>query len=457
MSSEHEKRKAKVKHELESGLKGWHPIHWIIARTMHRWMQVYHRRYHMIGYDQIDWSKPIIFAPTHQNAFMDAVAIIAPTRYVPDRYIYALARAGAFGTKLVRWFLSTIHMMPIFRPRDKVDIRASNEAVFEICQDLLAKDHCLLIHPEGNCIVEKRVGPLRKGMARIAFGTVERHGFDIDLQVIPVSIYFRKLLKARHGVTLKFGAPVAIADYREAYQDNPARAIKMVTDDLYARLKRVHVHVAEREDLDLAEKAFDVADIIYGHPAGEEQFRLHKQLAESINGMAGDQKAALSQQVDQYHNTVSAVAGDYRFMPSGKPSIGKVLFSLVGQLLLLPVWLFGVIHNGWLWAIITRLADSKIGELQFISSARLLLGYLLFPILHLIYCFSARAISGSWAIALGYLAAVMISGAWSFWAYDWFRKTRAAIRYRTSMRPEQRADLQRTEEEIRILLGSQRA
>ncbi len=55
----------------------------------------------------------------------------------------------------------------------------------------------IIIHPEGLCVNEKRVRPLRKGIGRIAFGAEEENNWNLNLKIVPVALNYTNASQSR--------------------------------------------------------------------------------------------------------------------------------------------------------------------------------------------------------------------------------------------------------------------
>src|SRR6056297_3169489 len=120
-------------------IRDWTFTHFWVRPVVKVWFGLYHKSVTYSGKENVDWDKPIIFAASHQSAFTDALCLILPTRYTNDRFIYPLVRADAFGnSKAMDWILTSFHMMPVYRPKDKVDIKKRNDSVFADCYTILS-------------------------------------------------------------------------------------------------------------------------------------------------------------------------------------------------------------------------------------------------------------------------------------------------------------------------------
>ena len=72
----------------------------------------------VIGKENIPTDSPVIFAPNHTNALMDAIAVHAVVPY--SLPLIFLARADIFRNKTAARFLRYAKIMPAFRMRDGI-------------------------------------------------------------------------------------------------------------------------------------------------------------------------------------------------------------------------------------------------------------------------------------------------------------------------------------------------
>src|SRR5665647_1213680 len=75
---------------------------------------VFYRKVIVLGLDNIDPENHLIFAPNHQNALMDALAVLFTHKGQP----VFLARADIFKRKAIASFLYFIKILPVYRIRD---------------------------------------------------------------------------------------------------------------------------------------------------------------------------------------------------------------------------------------------------------------------------------------------------------------------------------------------------
>ncbi|MDX1670825.1 MAG: 1-acyl-sn-glycerol-3-phosphate acyltransferase [Balneolaceae bacterium] len=423
---------------LDIEVKGWTFTHWWVRPVVWSWFKIYHRSFTISGMKHVEWSKPIIFAPTHQSAFTDALCLILPAGYANDRFIYPLVRADVFhNSRLVDWLLTSFHMMPVYRPRDRVDLLAQNRRVFDRCRQQLEKNRNLLIHAEGNCIARKSVRPFKKGLARIALETLDSGNDVADLQIIPVGINYRNITEPRYGIHVRYGPGVNAADFMGQYAENKSRAISRLTDTIEAGVRDLAVDIKKEDHYQLMEDVLHLARIsderFRDHaPYTQEELALYKKTVRNFeNAVERDSTLAIS--LEESLNKLKLMLKHYRldWDLSLIPRMTTRNFVLKGLLLLLaaPAVIYGWLNNLVPWKLTQRSAD-PVDDEQFKSSIELVAGLLLFPVFYLIQAGFIYLLTDSWQWALAYLLSLPLSGILSINLWEQFLCWRQQLRLR---------------------------
>jgi len=195
-------------------------------------MRVHFRRIYRSGVNYIPSSGPVIFACNHPNAFLDAIVVALSV----DRPVHFLTRSDVFKTRLARFFLVRLNMIPIYRMRDGMDSLDKNQAVFQRCIDILQEGKVLLIFSEGSCVMEKRLRPLKKGTARIAFLAEKASNWKLNVNIIPVGINYIEPQLFRTDLIISFGRPFQIPEFNVKIQEDLPKAINEFNRILEQRL-----------------------------------------------------------------------------------------------------------------------------------------------------------------------------------------------------------------------------
>ena len=137
------------------------------------------RRRQVFGLELIPDDQPVLLLSNHQNALLDILLIAS--KY--PRPMHYLARSDVFKNKFLGRFFRYLGMHPVYRMRDGIRTLSGNYGTFEeVTQELLKGEHVLLF-PEANHSLERRVRPLNKGFTRLIASTLEKNP-DLPLQLI---------------------------------------------------------------------------------------------------------------------------------------------------------------------------------------------------------------------------------------------------------------------------------
>ncbi len=104
----------------------WSVGYWLFKEYVQFADWLIHKKIIVTGKEKIPKNKPIVFAPNHQNALSDPMAILLHTRFQP----VWLARADIFKTKTITAILRFLKIMPVYRLRDGKENLAKNDETF---------------------------------------------------------------------------------------------------------------------------------------------------------------------------------------------------------------------------------------------------------------------------------------------------------------------------------------
>ena len=200
----------------------YHFMRFMVRISLH----FYNKRIGWEGVENIPLGKPILFAPTHSNSFIDALFIAASL----PQGVYCLARGDAFRKPLANKILRHFKVLPIFRQADEGrNIISKNEATFQECQELFRQNEWILIFPEGYAQYQTTVLPLKKGFVTMA----QRAWADgIDVQIVPVSITYDSFTKWGKKCDIVFNKAIQSMDV----QGTAIQQEKQLYEILHARL-----------------------------------------------------------------------------------------------------------------------------------------------------------------------------------------------------------------------------
>ncbi len=198
------------------------------------------------GLENIPLKEPVIFAPNHQNALMDALIVL----FSAPRDIVFLARADIFNKPALAWFLNSMKMLPVFRQRDGASELGKNVDIFDISVNVLHHRHHLCVMPEGNHGHQRKLRTIVKGIFRIAFKAQEEYGDKPFVKIVPVGIDMGHYIKQNQPLLIQYGKPIEMSDYWKEYEESNPRGINAVKKRLGEELLPLMIHIESDEFYD---------------------------------------------------------------------------------------------------------------------------------------------------------------------------------------------------------------
>lgn len=212
-------------------------------------MPFYFRSIEVTGLEHIPKNHPVIFTSNHENALLDALVVIIAMGTQP----YSVARASAFKHPLANRFLTKIRMFPVFRMQDGKDNMEKNEELFAKFKDVLLHHKQLLIYPEGDQSMKRRLRPLKKGAFRVALDTIASSGYTLDLKIIPVGLNYEEHLRSRTRLLINFGKPIDVLPYKERNEADPLKALIALKDEVQEAIRPLMTDIKATTHFELAD------------------------------------------------------------------------------------------------------------------------------------------------------------------------------------------------------------
>ena len=209
---------------------------WYFLRNkLYFFFRTFFKRLQVKNADRIRVPNPMLVTMNHPNSFMDTIAISAALFYPRTYY---MARGDAFKPGLVTAILKAIGIVPIYRLRDGGGLSSikKNLDSFKVVYDILNKRQKIIVLAEGISLLERRLQPIQKGTAKMAFSYLEQGGLD-DLKILPIGVNYSTPSKFRGDVYYQIGEPILVKDFYEEYLQQPAQTIIKLTNLIEERMK----------------------------------------------------------------------------------------------------------------------------------------------------------------------------------------------------------------------------
>lgn len=391
-------------------------------------LPVYYRKIHLSGMENIPSRGPCLLACNHPNSFLDAIIIA----FHCPREVHFLTRSDVFNAPWKKWILSKMNMVPIYRLRDGLENLDKNQETFEKCREVFRAGGVILIFSEGICIQELKLRPLKKGTARIALDFIQS---GRSLTVVPVGLNYLHPMKARKEVFMGIAPCFDALEFKEAYLENPAKAILLFNKKLEGLLRQTIVHVedlkwekAMQRSLELAlnERSFSLGTLVKSSAALNTLFRDQTDLAQ-----------AFQSRMQRYFDLVNS----YKLEDSSVLHAGNSRWIAFDLLLYLPGFVLSYVP----FALIRRLVRKKVRLAEFYDSV-LVAGGMIFSLVFTIVLLIVSAVFYIW-LPLAVLAGILIFSQVSTRAYDRLRRFILRTRY-NRMSEQQKSDLEKARAEL---------
>jgi len=351
-------------------------------------LYLFYRKIDVIGVKNVPNFGSVIFAPNHQNALMDALAI----NCTKDRQPVFVARADIFKKPMIIKALHFLRILPIYRKRDAGIVSDNNQETFDLLINVLHNDLAIGIMPEGMHSEIKRLQTLQKGIFRIAMQVQEKYGNTSKVKIIPVGIDYTSTRKFRADVRIKYGKVIELSDFYDLYAENQAKAFKQMQEKLSEKMKEGMIDITNEEYYDVIERLC----VIYHKEAiqklgldksnADHRLKAQQNIVSALLGYAKtnpDEMSKLSLEVKKYLEIVQKYnLRDWVIERQPYSLVGllaRSLLAIVG----VPFWLLGMLFNYPPYKL-SAYASQKVKDPQFITSVQFVTGLVAYPVYYAI-------------------------------------------------------------------------
>lgn len=417
-----------ARHNIEKYSFGYAILKFLV-RHWHNW--VFYRRVIVLGRDNVDQKANNIFAPNHQNALMDALAVLCT---IQGQLIF-LARSDIFRKKSVARILYYFKMLPVYRMRDGFESLKLNDEVFLKTVDVIKNGSGLVMLPEGSHAGNRRLRQLKKGICRIAFSAEEINDFNLDIKIIPVGLEFSSYFRFRQVLTVVYGKPISVSEFRETYMENQPKALNDLRDRLSDRMKKLMVHIESEEDYEALDELRSIVNGRYSDRIRFPKIFRDRVLIDLLNTLS-QKNNSLYRTICEKSLSVKTKALElgisYRNLEKKRHGFLNLTLASLILLVTLPLFIYGMVFN-YVFIEVPKMPLKKIADQQFHSSIRYVVSLLLALIFMPIYAIVSFLLVKPWWLACIVIFSIPVSGliAWN-WALL-FRRVEGGFRIRRLM------------------------
>ena len=416
-------------------------IHVMVWHIVRYWVTflipAFYKRIQVNTIKDLNVKGPVILAMNHPNSFMDAIAITFVCYPVRTNY---LARGDAFKPGLTSWLLERIGIVPIFRIQDggKEGLKKNDEAYRRV-NYLLKRNAKIIVFAEGICVQERRLRPLKKGVARMVFGAYEHLNTD-DLVVLPVGLNYSRPNKFRSDLFYNIGEPILVKDFIDEYKINPAKANNTFLQVLEPRMKDLITHIDNKDNDAVVYRYEDLCkrDLLKEQNLNyrnlQHDFLVLKQITEKVNDAAKNNQAVLNEfnhKANEYFKQLKKNRlKDWLINPNQNKNVSYVnfIFRFILVVIGFPLYVIGIFGNYLPYLITEKVTQRTVKTKEFFASIAVAFGMIFFLISYLLWFFISYALSPNILIPLLLCTSFILTGWFSLNYHSFKAKTFGMLR-----------------------------
>jgi len=389
----------------------------IIVAVLKLALRVYFRRIEVVGLENIPRHTAVIFVLNHPNALVDPVFLLC----LAPRRVSFVAKAPLFRIPVIGYFVRALDSLPAYRRQDEGQNVGRNLETFAAARKLLASGGTVGICPEGVSHNEPRLKPLKTGAARMALSAVSS-GEAIDLDIVPVGLYYTEKTTFRSSALLCFGEPLTVAPVQLNSDGTPPRAaVRELSDQIEKALREVILHAEQEEALSLigrAEKIFSAEEV--SEPDEEQRLTRSLELRQRfLEGYAFYRRRApkrieaIEARIARFEQELKQAGIDPAELSLPRTAAGTI-FRLLGQIvtcaLLAPVALLGAVVHYPAYRLGGHLSRRLARQDQdVLSTFKIASAMLFFPLTWIVVAITTSRFAG-WLAGLLSLVVIPLSG-----------------------------------------------
>ena len=360
-----------------------------------------HKRITIKGKQFIPNGKPIIFAPNHQNALMDPLALVCTN---PNQSVW-LARADIFKSKAFRPMLKFLKLLPVYRIRDGKENLSNNEEIFAQVIHLLGNKQTVALFPEAAHSGRQQMLAHKKAIPRIALEAEAKNNFQLNLQIVPVGIFYSHYWKFNRSLVVQYGEPISVDSFKTEYAENQQKAMLNLRDEIHNRLLPLTLQLNSKTQYPDYERIYLLAAETYAQVhffsknADLQLLEAKRELVSKVEKLESRDSKCFEKLVDGTNNYFEVLA-KARFTNdqvrlAEKATWRYIPAKIIVFLCTLPLFAFGFIFNAIPFIIPRAIVRQKVKDTTFLSTFNFVLGLLVFPLFYLAATSLVFSLSGS--------------------------------------------------------------
>ena len=318
---------------------------------------------------------PLMILSNHPSSFMDGIIIGT----MLNRKVFFLGKGTIFKTRFAKWILPKLQIIPIYRQSDDPSLMSKNQEVFSKCFEHFENNGAVVMFPEGICITERKLRPIKTGAARIALGAEAKNNFQLGLQIVTVGLNYVNPHRFNRDLFVNIGRPFKASDFKEEYSVNEFKATENLTEEIRRNLEKLIIAIEDDKTDELVKNIETIYKYKLSKDLGirkndkDADFIITKNIIETVNYYLEnnpERVEILDFRMQEYLKNINKLGltdNDIARNKQNSTFIGSNFKALLILIFGLPIYLYGLINNFLQFEIPGLLANKKSASSDLIN------------------------------------------------------------------------------------------
>ncbi len=376
---------------------------------------------------------PLMVLVNHPSTFMDPIVVAT----MLNRKVFSLGKGDLFKSKIARWFLPKLRVIPLYRQKDDPTLMSKNKEIFIKCFEHLEHGGALLMFPEGTSITERKLRPIKTGAARIALGAEAQNNFKLGVHIITIGLNYANPHKFNRDVFINIGKPIEVADFKKDYAIDEFKAAENLTEEIRKRLETLIIAIEDSKTDELVKNI----EILYKYKLSKDMginrndkdadFKMTRNILEIVNHYLKNKPKyveKISYRIKEYLNNIHQLGLKDNDIARNKKNNSFIVSNLKALLILVlgfPVYVYGAINNFLPFEIPGLLARKISKSMEFIGAISMVAGMFTFLIFYTTQIILIWKYMHLQWLTIAYGISLPISGLFAYWYFHTVNKMRA--------------------------------
>lgn len=393
-------------------------------------LRLYYREIHVVNEVSLDKRGPLILIANHPNTLMDAWLIALYAR----KDLYFLTKGTFFNSPIKNWFLRNLNMIPINRNVEERTKGVHNQDSFEACYEVLREGKCLVIFPEGNSVMERMIRTFKTGTARIALHSESSNQGKLDIQIVPLGLFYTQGDSFRSAISLEVGEPICVRDYLNEYESDKQAAVKKLTQRMQRAIESLLFSFSSKEEEALTEELAWIHELNSPNKKVSRLFHEYRSLHQRVKCLFKDEHVLkeFREEIDKVRKKAKllTIYSTHQSNPHRiQPNEQSIFIPLLWLIPTLPLLIYGMIHSIIPFKLTGLLVPKLVKNKEFYAPVAVLLGLVLYPVTYLIFCWMFYiSVNSSFLWTSVYFTTLPLSGMLSYYLFHEWMLTKKSIR-----------------------------